>query len=145
MNKRYLVGSQYFFKDIEGFNSKDIDYLELEEFPKEYKFNMQFTEKGKCLFKWRKMRKEQFITYVLKISKCPMELGKFLVKDFVQDIGFTIEDLKQLEPLLKKLDKKHSYLKIIFNSYMKNNDFFLTEDQRKEAYEEYLRTRQYTN
>ena len=141
MNKRYLVGSQYFFRDIVGFSSKDIDYLEIEENPKEYKFYMQFTSKDKCLFKWKKLHKKQFISYCLKRSKSAMEIGKFLVKEFVEDIEFTIEDLKQLEPALEKLDEKHLYLKVIYNSYIENNDFVLTQEQRLLAYEEYKKAR----
>jgi hypothetical protein len=64
-------------------------------------------------------------------------LGKFLVPDFAKEIDLTIEDLKCLSHLLEKLDEKHTYEKIIFNSYLENGDFYLTDEQRNRAYEEY--------
>lgn len=138
MNKRYLVGSQYFFKSFSDFVPKDLDELILEENPKDYKIKMQITGKGKCLFKWRKLKPQQFIEY----TKLPMELGKFLVKEVCQEIGFTIEHLKQLKPIVDKLDEKHLYEKVIWESYIENNDFHLTNEQLQMAYEEYKKYRQ---
>lgn len=138
MNKRYLVGSQYFFKGFSDFVPKDLDELILEENPKDYKIKMQITGKGKCLFKWRKLKPQQFIEY----TKLPMELGKFLVKEVCQEIGFTIEHLKQLKPIVDKLDEKHLYEKVIWESYIENNDFYLTNEQLQMAYEEYKKYRQ---
>lgn len=138
MNKRYLVGSQYFFKGFSDFVPKDLDELILEENPKDYKIKMQITGKGKCLFKWRKLKPQQFIEY----TKLPMELGKFLVKEVCQEIGFTIEHLKQLKPIVDKLDEKHLYEKVIWESYIENNDFHLTNEQLSKAYECYKKYRQ---
>lgn len=138
MNKRYLVGSQYFFKGFSDFVPKDLDELILEENPKDYKIKMQITGKGKCLFKWRKLKPQQFIEY----TKLPMELGKFLVKEVCQEIGFTIEHLKQLKPIVDKLDEKHLYEKVIWESYIENNDFHLTNEQLSKAYDLYKEKRQ---
>lgn len=138
MNKRYLVGSQYFFKGFSDFVPKDLDELILEENPKDYKIKMQITGKGKCLFKWRKLKPQQFIEY----TKLPMELGKFLVKEVCQEIGFTIEHLKKLKPIVDKLDEKHLYEKVIWESYIENNDFYLTNEQLSKAYDLYKEKRQ---
>lgn len=137
MSKRYLVGSRYFFKNFSDFTPKDIDELILEENPKDYKIKMQITGKGKCLFKWRKLNPEQFIRY----TKTPMELGKFLVKEVCEDIGFTIEHLKKLNKIVEKLDDKHLYEKVIWESYIANNDFYLTDEQLLNSYEVYKRKR----
>lgn len=56
-----------------------------------------------------------------------MQLGKFLVPTFIEAIGFTIDDLKKLQPLLDNLDDKHKYEKVIYNTYIQNNDFTLTD------------------
>ena len=56
-----LIGSKYFFKDIEGFSSKDIDYLELIENPSSFNISYQLSGKGKCIFKWKKMSAKEFI------------------------------------------------------------------------------------
>ena len=141
MNRKILVGSQYFFKDIEGFNSKDVDYLILDYIPKNYKEKYQISGNGQCLFRWKKMSADNFIKNALE-TKLPMEIGKFFVVDFARMVGITINHLKQLEPVLEKLDEKHLYLKVIYNSYIENNDFVLTQEQRLLAYEEYKKARE---
>ena len=56
-----LVGSNVFFKDIKGFNSKDIDILELVDNPTNFKYLRQFRFKDKCVFQWKRMTPEKFI------------------------------------------------------------------------------------
>lgn len=140
MARKILVGSNYFFKDIEGFSSKDVDYLILEYRPKGYKVQYQLTGKGQCLFKWKLMSVDEYISHTLE-SKLPMEAGKFLVKQVAYAIGMKIDDLKKLAPVFEKIDDKHKYQKTIFESYIKNNGFYLTEEQRLKAYEEYRKYR----
>ena len=140
MNDRILIGSSYFFKDIPGFVSKDIDNLELVETPTLFKNVLQITGSGKCLFKWRKMSVNEFIDITLK-RNFPMEIGKFLIPEFNNKIGFTIKHLPLLKPLVDNLDDKHKYEKIIYESYILNNDFTLTNEQLMEAYNEYKKYR----
>ena len=140
MPRKILVGSRYFFKDIEGFNSKDVDYLILDYKPKGYKTQYQITGKGQCLFRWRRMSVDEYISLALE-TKLPMEVGKFLVKEVAYTIGMKIYDLKKLAPVFDKLDDKHLYEKVIFESYINNNGFYLTEAQRLRAYEEYKKYR----
>ena len=61
---------------------------------------------------------------------------------FIKELGITIEDLKRLEPLLECLDEKHKYERIIYFSYIENNDFYLTETQLDQAYKIYKLYRQ---
>lgn len=126
---RFKVGSTYFFKDYPSFISKDIDEVEFEENPKLYKYFMQFrkTDGSRCLFKWKKMSADEFVKYMLN-TKTPMEIGKFLVPEVANYLGFTIEHLKQLQPVIDKLDNKHKYEKIIYDSYIENNDFYMTQE-----------------
>lgn len=56
-------------------------------------------------------------------------------------LGFTIDHLKKLQPIVEKLDKKHEYEKVIFYSYLENGDFTLTPEQRIAAYTVYRETR----
>lgn len=135
-----LIGSTYFFKDIDGFESKDVDILELIEKPIGFKISYQISGKGKCLFKWKKMSPDEFIYHSLS-RKCPMEIGKFLVKEFCEEIGFTINHLIKLQPLRDGLDEKHLYEGLIFDFYIKNNDFYLTDEQLKQVYNEYKKYR----
>jgi hypothetical protein len=136
----FLIGSTYFFKNIDGFNPKDIDVLELTDKPVGFKTSYQLTGRGKCIFKWRKMNPDDFIKETLK-RNCPMEIGKFLIKEIVEEIGFTIDDLKKLKPLRDKLDDKHLYEAVIYDSYIENNCFELNNEQLLKAYNEYLKYR----
>lgn len=135
-----LIGSNYFFKNIPEFKSKDVDLIELINSPKDFKYVSHIHFKNKCIFKWRKMNPKQFIEITLK-RNFPMEIGKFLIPEFCQQIGFTIEHLKQLKSLIDNLDDKHKYEKIIFDSYVSNNGFILTDSQILEAYKEYKKYR----
>lgn len=138
--KTIIVGSKAFFNDIKDFKSKDTDRVVLVDNPVGFKFVRQTSGRGKCLFEWKRMSAEQFLEYTLK-TKLPMSVGKFLVKEFCDEIGFTFEHLKQLAPIFEKLDEKHQYEKVIFEAYMENGDFTLTEEQRLKAYENYKKVR----
>ena len=43
--------------------------------------------------------------------------------------------------LFDSIDEKHTYEKIIAESYIENNGFFLTKEQRDRAYDDYKRAR----
>ena len=43
--------------------------------------------------------------------------------------------------MFEKIDEKHRYEKVIFDSYVENDGFFLTDEQRLRAYEEYKMAR----
>ena len=70
-----------------------------------------------------------------------MAVGKFLIPEFCREIGFTIEDLPKVRPLIDALDPRHRYEEIIYDSYMENGSFTLTEEQRMRAYKAYLEAR----
>ena len=139
---RFKVGSTYFFNCYPDFIPSDIDEIEFEENPKLYKNFMQFrkNDRSRCLFKWRKMPIDEFIEYTLN-SRLPMEIGKFLVPEIAEYLGCTIDHLKRLKPVIERIDEKHLYEKIIYDSYIKNNGFYLTNEQLDEAYLEYKRLR----
>lgn len=136
MDNEILIGSRAFFSGIKGFRPSDTDMLYLEDNPKDYNYVKQIRISGNCEYYWKNMPKENFISYAL--SKGPaMQLGKFLVPAFVEVIGFTIEDLKKLQPLADNLDDKHKYEKVIYDSYIENGEFKLTDEQLQKAYLEY--------
>lgn len=131
-----LVGSNVFFKDIEGFTSKDIDILEFVDNPTDFKNVRQFKFPDKCVFQWRKMPINELIDITLS-RNFPMEIGKFLVPEFIKEFKLSIDDLKRLKPIITKLDDKHKYEEVIYNAYIENNDFILTDNQRQNAFETY--------
>ena len=137
-----LVGSNVFFKDIEGFTSKDVDILEFVDNPTDFKNVRQFKFPNKCVFQWRKMPIDELIDVTL-FRNFPMEIGKFLVPEFIKEFKLSIDDLKKLEPIVAKLDDKHKYEEVIFRSYLENNDFILTDEQKEEAFRIYNNSRNY--
>lgn len=136
MSRKILVGSSAFFNELEGFKPKDRDYVILDEKPVGYDFVRQTSSGKECLFEWRKMLPAQFVEYSLYRGPA-MQIGKFLVPEFVQEIGFTIEHLKKLKLLAEKLEGRHKYEKVIYDAYIENGAFKLTEEQRSKAYEQY--------
>lgn len=139
MNK-ILIGSQYFFSCYDDFQSKDIDELQIIE-TNEFSQIRQITGQGKCLFLMKRHpSKEEYINWAIK-SNVGMVIGKFLIPEFCTEIGLTIEDLPRLVPLLDKLDDKHKYEKIIYDSYIANGSFTLSDEQREKAYKSYKESR----
>ena len=135
-----LIGSTYFFSEYADFQSKDIDKIQIID-TNEFTQMRQITGQGKCLFQMRRhSSKDAYIDWALK-SKLGMVIGKFLVPEFNAAIGFTIKDLPALSPLIERLDDKHKYEEIIFNSYIENGSFTLTKEQRDLAYQSYKETR----
>ena len=137
---QFIIGSQVFFKDLEDFTPKDKDVLCIMD-----RFNFKGNVlhghlQGDDVFFFRNMDKDGFINDALE-SKVPMRLGKFLVPEFATHINLEINDLKKLSPLAENLDEKHKYEKIIYDSYLENNDFVLTEEQRLKAFKSYKDTR----
>lgn len=139
MNK-FLMGSQYFFSCYDDFNSKDIDEIQIIE-TNEFQHMRQITGQGRCLFQLKKYSsKEEYIDYALQ-SQLGMVIGKFLIPEFCEVIGFTVEDLPRLKVLINRLDDKHRYEEIIFDSYIDNGSFTLTDEQRARAYKSYKESR----
>jgi hypothetical protein len=136
-----IVGSRAFFENIDGFTPKDIDVLILVDEPIGFKNYRHFLFKNKCVFEWRNMSIDEFIEITLK-NNTPMEIGKFLVPEFIKVKNITIDHLKKLKPLIDELDNKHLYEKIIYESYIDNNGFYLTNDQLLSAYNEYKKYRE---
>ena len=137
---KILIGSKYFFSCYPDFKSKDIDELEIIE-TTEFSQMRQITGQGKCLFQMKKhTSKEDYIEWAIK-SNIGMVIGKFLVPEFCNQIGFTVEDLPRLKVLINRLDDLHKYEEIIYNSYLENGSFTLTDEQRDKAYAEYRKGR----
>ncbi|MEE3384675.1 MAG: hypothetical protein VZR36_06275 [Prevotella sp.] len=82
------------------------------------------------------MSPDEFIKVTLS-SGTPMQIGKFLVREVAQYLGFNISHLEQLKSVINNIDDKHLYEKVIFDSYIKNGEFSITDEQKQIAYEVY--------
>lgn len=141
-NPKIITGSAYFFSSMPGFSPKDKDYVSYQEHPVKFKLLRQITKPGMDLFIYNKdLTFEEHVRYLTaRDSKVPpMSLCNYLNNDFIKMFfgSITIEQLKQLHPLVDKMDWKHRYLVMIYNFYIENNSFTLTDEQRLEAYNRY--------
>lgn len=134
-----LMGSNYFFKKYKDFKSHDIDYIDVIE-TNEFKEKRIIRGQGKDYIFLKRKPKEQLIQDALN-SNLAMVVGKFLIPEFNKQIGFTIEDLLKVQPLIDRLDDKHLYEKIIYEAYLENKEFILTQEQRDAAYASYKESR----
>jgi hypothetical protein len=140
VTKEYTVGSSYFFKCYDDYKIHDIDILGILSQP--INGNKSFIVKldKKDLILYPNFSKDEFIDNGLNAND-PIKVGKYLNKEFAEDIGLTIEDLKRFKNLIDNLDDKHKYEKVIYESYIENGKFELTDEQRNKAYEEYKKAR----
>lgn len=141
---QFIVGSSAFFSRYSNFHPKDMDTL---VFVKNTLGNhpvlrIVSNDSNDDTFYCKTGTKEELIDTALSIG-LPMGAGKFLVPEVAEYLKLTVEDLKQLEPLFSSLDAKHSYEKLIYEAYLHNNAFVLTDKQRNAAYREYRKTRGY--
>lgn len=135
--KQIKIGSSVFFSGMKGYKPKDKDELCIMDtwFPKNTNvLNMKMN--GKDVFFFKNMTKEEFIQDV-RDSGVHMRAGKFLVPEFAEFIGLTIEDLKSISDLFEHFDLFHQYEKVIYDFYIENNGFFLTDEQKQVAYNKY--------
>lgn len=136
---KHLMGSKYFFSSFSDYKSHDTDYIQILD-TNEFKRKRIIRGQGCDYIQLKKKTKDEIIEDALN-EKLPLCVGKFLIPEFNQEIGFTIDDLPKIKPLIDRIDEKHLYERIIFESYIENGGFFLTEEQLNKAYQSYKETR----
>ena len=135
------MGSSVFFKEYTDYQIKDIDWV---VFTENYPFStlmMKVKIKNDDIFLYRPGVTKQDFVDELKNTHVPMKAGKFLIPEFCEYIGFTIDELPSLKEYFDKMDDKHKYEQIIFESYLQNHSFTLTQEQRDKAYHQYKKYR----
>lgn len=138
---KFTIGSHYFFDGMKNFSPKDKDVLIIVDhwFPKNTNV-LNFKDKnGNDVFLYKNMDKNEFIEDTLN-SNVPMRCGKFLVKEFSEYIGLTIDDLKKLDTMFQQFqenDPKHLYEKYIYQYYIENGNFEMTQEQLQKVFEIY--------
>lgn len=140
ISPRILIGSHYFFEQYSNFSSKDLDFIQLVS-ENETFFKRHFIGNQVCLFQIKKLNTADDYIQRALLEGEPMVVGKFLVPEFNELIGFTVEMLPKLKSLIDQLDKKHEYEEIIYSAYLENGSFILTQEQRDEAYKSYRLSR----
>lgn len=136
--KEFLIGSKVFFSQFEDFVAMDTDILIIDDNP-EYD-TISYMENDIHYVRWRNMPKELFIE-AHKYCYNGKWIQKFLCPEFAEWLGITIDDLKEMKFCIDHLDEQHGYVKVIYDSYIENNEFRLTDEQRLAAYEVYKKER----
>lgn len=139
-NTRIEVGSRAFFSGFADFTSKDHDYLVLVSDPKGFNYRRECSLRGVDTFEYKRMGADDFVAKTLEYNDA-LAVGKFLVKDFADAIGLTTDQLKQLQPLVEKLDEKHQYERIIFDAIIASGSWTLSDDTLQVAYDSYKESR----
>lgn len=137
---KFKVGSTVFFEGYSDFNPHDNDYVLIENKPELYKNFAVIKTKNSDYFCYREMSKDEFLKFEFdhcSKNKSEMAVGKLLVPELLNYFGITLEELKPFEIFINNLDNKHKYEKIIYDAYIKNNNFTLTKEQRDKVYKEY--------
>lgn len=137
--KGIIVGSNHFFRGLDGFASKDTDILYFEENPRLYNFYRQVKKNNTDEFFWNVNNVFQY-----DYNNNPMAVGKFLIPEVLEALNVTFDDVKPLlEEFLPKLEPRHSYQQKIYDFYIANGKMKLTKKQLQDVYDEYKKTREY--
>jgi hypothetical protein len=137
MEKIIITGSRAFFSKYNDFKPKDKDVVYIiENDSKVCKYYYRhYTDL--CIVNFINFDKETLINIVMSSKVVPMTLCNLLIPEFVEHFNITIDDLKQLKKIRDSLDYKHFYLRIIYDAYLENGKFELTQEQRDRAYASY--------
>ena len=138
--KRIVVGSMAFFSSFDDFKPHDTDILIIMDNPPKNK-SYQYTKvRNIDYFIYKNKPKNEFIHFFIT-TNLPMRASIFLIPEVVELFGVTINDLELLQNVFYHMDDKHSYIKLIYDFYIQNNGFYLTEEQLKAVYEDYKNKR----
>lgn len=137
-----LVGSRYFFTGVEGFTPHDYDFIKIVDkikIPDKRYIHTHIN--GVCVSNIERMNAEELIKY--SRTNNPMLANTFLIPELCEMLGFNFFNYSEIIlSLLKKQPKRYSYYIVIYNSYLKNGKMKLTNEQRQQAYLQYLKYRQ---
>lgn len=139
--KRIITGSRAFFSGMEGFKPKDYDVIVIvnnKEVP--FKWMRQTSNGSVDVFEIVRHPKAKLISHAVEKAQ-PMAIARFLTPAFAKEIGLHPSDLPALRPMRENLDYKHEYLGVIYDAYVSNSSFELTDDQRQAAFDVYLKYR----
>lgn len=135
-----LTGSQRFFSKFEDFSPKDTDYLEILDTDEFDRKRLIRDSENHEVYQWKRKPKNILIEEVLN-HPTSLAVCAFLIPEFANEIGLTIEDLTILKNNIQHIPSKYSYYEVIYDAYIKNNSFTLTEEQLLEAYNVYKNPR----
>lgn len=134
---RYQTGSKYFFGAIPGYVGHDNDFA---EFVDDASARVYRLKEADCeVFVMKRLPLEDIISFdLIGGMSC---ICKYLVPEIAAEMGFTVDMLPQVLPMRQRLRPRYAYLGVIYDAYVANGSFTLTEAQRAEAYRVYKEAR----
>ena len=141
--KTFKIGSRAFFENLPDYKEHDCDVLMvLDKWPSEIADTRFSCRATKCdAFFMKQMTKEEYIAETLE-TEDTKRVFYYMVPEFAQFVGLTIDDLKLVEPVVRKLENtRHKWYINVYEAYVANNGFFLTDEQREVAYKVFKSTR----
>jgi hypothetical protein len=140
-NKKILVGSNVFFKNLPGFKPHDTDYIIINYSNNTNNFT-HYIQNKICYFVYEIQSKDKLIEYIIN-TKNNLNVCSLISPELIRELQLTIDDLRQDGIKLKffRLNKKWKYAKYIYNCYLENNELELTNEQLLKAYNLYLQAR----
>ena len=140
---KILVGSKVFFNNYDDFKSHDTDYILFENHPNLYKTFAVLRGKNTDIFAYNEISKKAFLEFSHKHCKTStLAIGTLIVPELLNYMKITFDEFKEFKYAADKVnDGKHNYVKLIYYSYLENGGFYLTQEQRDKAYEEYKKYR----
>lgn len=137
--KQIEIGSSVFFSKFPDYTPGVSNILYIDDNP-DYEYETNYMENGVHILRWRNLSKEKLMEYH-KDCYIGRYIGKFLVPEYVEYYDVTIDDLKELHHLIDFIDERHVYEKMIYDFYIENNGFYLTDEQLNAVYQEYKNER----
>lgn len=137
---KILVGSRAFFGGVNGFKSDNRNFVKLVTNSAPLRIESKLSVHGNIIYRLLREPASVMVQKAIE-SGNGLLFGNFIVPAFAKEIGLSIDDLKKLQPLLSALNQKHSYQSVIYNYYLANGSFTLTDEQRAEAYSVYMAAR----
>lgn len=139
--KQILCGSNVFFKDIKGFYPHDTDWVMIDEtLDIKDKYIIRYRP-GADYFVYSKLTREEFLNIMKNDYGSPLKLCVVILPEIIKLYKINIDHLKSLKSKRDQLPEKYEYLGIIYDSYIENNDFYLTDEQLMKSYEKYKQYR----
>lgn len=137
--KKLAVGSGVFFRRFKDYEVHDIDYVCIVD---HYTLGspMRVKIEDEDLFLTEDFPKERWLYETVQCGY-GLQAGKFLCPDIINHLHLEIEDLERLKECIDRMDDRHHYLQMIYQFYLDNRKFELTEEQLLEAYNDYKKTR----
>lgn len=140
--KDFVIGSTYFFKEIDGFKTKDTDHFVITNNPINKNILISNVKLGNddLIIVSQETSVEQLFDYSKNGNA--LTCGKWLIPEICEYYSVSFDDVKrELGYRFKQMDDLRKYEECIYNSYCENDSMTLTDEQRMKAFEIYKKYR----